>query len=249
MHKLLLIFSLLFTISGCAGKPEDNADPNISDPLSGFNRVMWDLNYEVLDPYLIKPATSVYKLIPEFGRDGISNFISNLSEPVYMLSSLAMWRPRESLDHFNRFWINTIFGLLGLIDVAGHMGLHPEAYDLADAMGYYGVGNGPFLVLPFIGPTTPRNLAGSFVSSTYIPPESELTSEQKLGILALAGLQTRIDLESQEVLIDQAEDSYLFMRNAYLQHQNYKANAGEIELEEVDENEEALLDEFLEMDE
>lgn len=249
MHKLLPIFLLIFTISGCAGKPEDSADPDINDPFSGFNRTMWDLNYEVLDPYIIKPASSAYKVIPEPGRKGVSNFISNLSEPVYVLSSLIMLRPKEALDHFNRFWINTFFGLAGFIDIAGRAGIQPETYDMADAMGYHGVGNGPFLVLPFVGPTTPRNLVGSYASTTYIPPQSELTGEQKIGIKVLSGLQTRIDVESQEALLAQSEDTYLFMRNAYLQHQNYKANAGVVELEEVDENEEALLDEFLEMDE
>lgn len=249
MYKLLLIFLLTLTMSGCAGKPDDNTDPNINDPFSGFNRAMWDLNYDVLDPYIIKPAASAYKVIPEPGRKGVSNFLSNLAEPVYMISSLIMLRPRESFDHFNRFWINTFFGLAGFIDIAGRAGIHPDTYDLSDAMGYRGVGNGPFLVLPFVGPTTPRNLATSFVSSAYIPPKSELNGYQKLGVLTLTGLQTRIDVESQEALLDQAEDPYLFMRNAYLQHQDYKANAGIVEVDDVDEDEEDMLDEFLEMDE
>lgn len=248
MYKILTLFLLSLVITGCAGKPEDNSDPNINDPFSGFNRTMWDLNYEVLDPYVIKPAAMAYKTVPEPGRKGISNFISNLAEPVYMLSSLFMLRPKESLDHFNRFWMNTFFGLAGFIDIAGRAGIHPEQYDFSDAMGYYGVGNGPFLVLPFIGPTTPRNLAGT-LANVHVPPQSELTAEQRMVSYGLQGLQARIDFESQEALLEQSEDTYLFMRNAYLQHQNYKANAGVVEADKVDEDEEALLDEFLEMDE
>jgi len=248
MYKLLVTLMTLMLLSGCAGHPRDNSDPKINDPFSGFNRSMWDLNYDVLDPYIIKPVANTYELIPSPGRKGISNFISNLSEPIYTLSSLFMLHPVEALQHLNRFWINTFFGLGGLIDIAGRADINPKSYGVADALGYYGVGKGPFLVLPFLGPTTPRNLVGS-VASLYVPPKSELTTLQAIGVYTGDALQTRIDLKPQEFRLQQAQDSYLFMRNAYLQHQDYKANGGVEKIEKVDKEEDALLDEYLEMDE
>jgi len=91
----------------------EESHPN--DPFEGFNRAMWDINYEYLDPYLVRPVSLAYVgYTPVPVRSGISNFLANLDEPASMVNNLFMGNGEKALDHFNRFWINSTFGLLAL---------------------------------------------------------------------------------------------------------------------------------------
>ncbi|WP_070963582.1 MlaA family lipoprotein [Vibrio sonorensis] len=248
MWLLLLSFSLL---GGCASPPSgndgdnilsDSVDSQVFDPFESFNRSMWTLNYEYLDPYFVRPVSIGYvKFVPSPIRSGISNFLGNLDEPASMINNLLMGNGGKALDHFNRFWINSTFGLLGLIDIASEAGItdHGEK-EFGDAVGHYGVGDGPYLMLPGYGPATVRDGA-DFVDSMYIPL-AYLNFWGALGKWAFEGMEARAALVSQEVMVDNSPDPYALTREVYIQRQNFKA---EIEVNEYNADEEAELDDLL----
>lgn len=248
---LLVLFSLL--LFGCSSTPEQVAqdaevdqqvleyESHPNDPLEGFNRAMWSFNYDFVDPYLVRPVAIAYvEYTPTPIRSGIANFLSNLDEPSSMINDLLMGNGAEAVNHFNRFWINSTFGILGLFDVAGAAGLVEEDRAFSDALGHYGVGNGPYLMVPGYGPLTTREVTDG-VDSMYLPL-SYLNFWGAVGKWALEGLETRAALVSQEPILEASPDPYAFTRDVYLQRRDYKA---QIEPEELDEEEEDFLDDYL----
>lgn len=241
---MLLCSALLIT--GCASAPSEEplaGEPQVYDPFESFNRSMWTINYDYLDPYLVKPVSLAYvDYVPVPIRSGIANFLGNLDEPSSMINNLVMGNGGKALDHFNRFWINTTLGLGGLIDVASEAGItdHNEKA-FSDAIGHYGVGNGPYVMVPAYGPWTVRETA-DIVDGMYVPL-SFLNFWAGLGKWALEGLESRAVLAKQESLLDDSPDPYALVRDVYIQRQDFKA---EIETEDYDAEEEAYLDEYLE---
>jgi phospholipid-binding lipoprotein MlaA len=154
LFKLLLLVSSL-VVAGCSSAPDEKAgNSKVNDPLEGFNRTMWSLNMDYLDPYVIRPAAIAYvNYVPVPLRKGLSNVFSNLDEPANMINNLLMGNGRKAADHFNRFWINTTFGLFGIIDIASAAGIEKrDDKSFGDAIGHYGVGNGPYVMIPAVGP-------------------------------------------------------------------------------------------------
>lgn len=236
---------LMLVLVGCSSAPDSASDPdsNVNDPLEGFNRAMWTINYDYLDPYFVRPVSLAYvDYVPSPLRHGIANFLSNLDEPASMVNNLLMGNGSKALDHFNRFWINSTLGLLGLIDIATEAGItkHDEKA-FSDAVGYYGVGNGPYVMVPGYGPFTIRESA-DMVDSTYVPL-SYLNIWASLGKWALEGMETRAALVSQEAMLDDSPDPYALTREVYLQHKDFTA---EIEKNDYDQAEEEYLDSYLE---
>ena len=253
LSGLLLITSMTV---GCSSVPDEEvaqsdsqvtteyeAESHPNDPFEGFNRTMWDINYEYLDPYLVRPVSLAYvNYTPVPVRTGISNFLANLDEPASMVNNLIMGNGEKALDHFNRFWINTTFGLVGLIDIASEAGI--TKYDdksFSDAIGHYGVGNGPYFMIPGYGPVTTREVTEQ-VDGLYLPL-SLLNFWAGLGKWALEGMESRAQLVSQEALLEDSPDPYALTRDIYIQRRDFKA---EIEPEEVDLEEEDLIDGYLE---
>ena len=262
--KRTLFFSLLVIIglSGCAKTPdteaqnttETNAEvaeqqaqynvPGTYDPFEGVNRAMWSLNYDYLDPYVARPVSLAYvDYVPSPLRTAISNFLANLGEPANMVNSLIMQDGEQAVTHFNRFWINSTFGLAGLIDIATAADItKPSERAFGDSMGYYGVSNGPYFMLPLYGPVTLREGTGDFVDGLYFPLNL-LSFWQGLGKWALEGMEDRAAFVSQEAALRDSPDPYIFTRDAYIQHKNFRASGGELDLEEAEDEE--FLDEFM----
>jgi phospholipid-binding lipoprotein MlaA len=245
--RLGILLVAVLALSGCASAPPDEEaglnQQQVYDPIEGFNRSMWTINYDYLDPYFVRPVSLAYvNYVPVPIRSGISNFLGNLDEPSSMINNLLMGNGSKALDHFNRFWINTTFGLAGLIDIASEAGItdHNEKA-FSDAVGHYGVGNGPYVMVPGYGPWTVRE-ATDVVDGMYVPL-SFLNIWAGLGKWALEGMETRAALVNQEALLDNSPDPYALTRDVYIQRQDFKA---EIVTEDYDEDEEAYLDEYLE---
>ncbi len=242
----IVSLSLMIILTGCSSVPEGGttSDTNINDPLEGFNRTMWSFNYDFLDPYFVRPVSLTYvEYTPTPIRHGIANFLANLDEPASMVNNLFMGNGSKALDHFNRFWINSTFGLLGLIDIASEAGItkHGEK-SFGDAIGHQGVGKGPYIMVPGYGPVVVRE-AGDMVDSLYAPL-SYLNIWASLGKWAFEGMETRAALVNQEVLLESSPDSYSFTRSAYLQRRDFTA---EVETKtEIDESEEDYLDAYME---
>lgn len=251
-----LAFSLVILLTaGCSTVPEQQdvaevSEPQVieggvevSDPLEGFNRTMWTFNHEYLDPYVLRPVSLGYvNYTPHVVRTGIANFFSNLDEPSSFINDLLMGNGEEAVAHFNRFWMNSTFGLFGLWDFAGVAGINKQDNrSFSDVVGHYGVGNGPYLMLPGYGPMTTRQVTNT-VDSMYFPL-SYISFWTSVGKFAFEGMESRAAVVSQEPMLDASPDSYLFVRDAFIQRRNFKA---QVETESFDAESEAFLDEYLE---
>ncbi len=244
-NKMWLVVLLsLFAAIGCSSTPDDQADKaQANDPFEGFNRSMWTLNYEYLDPYVARPVSLAYvHYTPTPVRYGIINFLANLDEPTSVVNNAVMGNSHKAVDHFNRFMINSTFGIFGLFDVASKVGIpKDEEKDFSDVAGHYGVGNGPYFMVPGYGPFTLRQTT-DLVDSTY-GPLSYLNIWASIGKWLFEGMETRAALVPQEAQLDNSPDPYALTRDVYLQRRDYKA---EIDKDKkVDEAEEDYLDNYM----
>ncbi|WP_392565701.1 MlaA family lipoprotein [Utexia brackfieldae] len=231
MKKIMLSLLLaITTLSGCATY---NSETNsYSDPAQGFNRKMFNFNYYVLDPYIVRPAAVFWRdYLPKPVRTGIVNVSSNISEPASMINYLLQGEGKKAAIHFTRFFLNTIFGLGGLIDVAGMADPQLQKNNnrtFGNVLGHYEVGYGPYVVLPFYGQASLREDGGELVDYLY-PPLSLLTAELNIANWLFDGLETRAQLLDVEDMLKNSDDPYAFMRNAYFQRQNFLAADGKID--------------------
>ncbi|WAT01548.1 phospholipid-binding lipoprotein MlaA [Rouxiella chamberiensis] len=209
-------------------------DPQLggrSDPLQGFNRTMFDFNYNVLDPYVLRPVAVAWRdYLPSPARNGLSNFFDNLSEPSTMVNYFVEGNINEGAKHFTRFFLNTILGMGGLIDVASMANpdlAKEEPHRFGSTLGHYGVGYGTYAVLPGYGSFTPREDVGGLVDDLYFPL-SYLTWWMTAGKWAIQGIETRAQLLDSDGLLKNSSDPYEFLRAAYFQHHDFLANGGKL---------------------
>ena len=204
----LLIISLL--LSGCA-----STSKNPKDPFEGFNRSMYTFN-DALDRAVVKPVAKGYKAVmPDQGQKMVHNFFSNIDDIFVTANDLLQFKFRQAAHDFTRVWVNTIFGIFGLFDVAHSLEKHNE--DFGQTLGSWGVGSGPYLVLPFIGPSTVRDGAGLGVDSYYGLIENIEDVPLRNSLYATEKLDQRVQLLDVETVIeDTVVDKYSFIRDGYL---------------------------------
>lgn len=145
-------------LGACASSPSAE-----NDPLEGFNRGVFAVN-DVLDQAVIRPVAYGYREgVPEPIRDRVRDFLANLASPVVFLNDVLQGEFDRAGTTFTRFWVNTIAGLGGLVDVASSAGIQRHTEDFGQTLGTWGVGDGPYLVLPLLGPSNPRDAIGKVV--------------------------------------------------------------------------------------
>lgn len=133
----------------------------VYDPWEGFNRGMYAFNAR-FDHYIFLPVLGTYKFIlPDFAETGISNFFNNIEELFSLANSLLQLKGEKAALSTIRFTVNSTLGILGLFDITGPRGIPPQDEDLGQTLGYYGVGQGPYIVLPILGPSNLRDTTGS----------------------------------------------------------------------------------------
>jgi phospholipid-binding lipoprotein MlaA len=213
-----------------------------NDPFEDINRKVWAFN-EFLDNNVAKPTAEIYtSLAPNFVEVGMSNFFRNINELDNTANQLLQGHPVLALNDFTRFLINSTIGIGGFIDVGSRIGLERHDEDFGQTLGAWGVSTGPFLMLPLYGPTTPRGLAGKSVSSVLGGTFAIEEDDVKLGITALDALETRARYLEVEPLI--IGDRYSFIRDSYLQYQDFEASNGLNQEDDfVDDMDDFLLEE------
>ena len=211
------------------------------DPFEEYNRKVWAFN-EFLDDNFAKPTAEVYTSItPDFIEVGITNFFRNLNELDNTANQLLQGRPLLAINDFTRFLINSTIGLGGFIDVGSKFGLERHDEDFGQTLGTWGVGSGPFLMIPIYGPSTPRGLAGTSVSSVLSGTFAIDETDARIGLTALDALETRARYLEVETLI--IGDRYSFIRDSYMQYQAFESSNGEDQPDDfVDDMDDFLLD-------
>lgn len=223
----LIMLGLAVLMVGCASIPA-GVEPSPHDPWESFNRSVFEFN-EGLDTYLLKPVVSVYRFIlPEFVRDGIYNFFSNYSDIYTALYNLLQGKPGDAFNDLMRVAVNTTMGLGGLLDLATPGGLEKHKEDWGQTLGVWGVPAGPYVVLPFFGPSNVRDTFGT---------AADLESDYLFRLLPNVGLRNSLTglrvvnarntyYEAGDLLDGAAIDKYSFVRDAYIQRRQYQINEG-----------------------
>ncbi len=196
----------------------------ISDPFEDLNRDIFIFN-EKLDEKLLKPAAIAYrKVTPQFARSGVTNFFNNLEEIDTTINQVLQGEIKYAFNDAGRFVINTTIGLFGLIDVASKMGLERHEEDFGQTLGVWGFNSGPYIMIPFLGPSNPRDLLSrpisSFLSGTFAMEDDDV----KVTLVGIDALETRERLLDAETLI--IGDKYIFVKDAYVQSREYEINNG-----------------------
>ena len=210
---LTLVTVVMITLmSGCA-----TVDKN--DPLEAINRGVYKFN-DVSDKAVFKPIAGAYKAVmPSPVRTGVSNFFANLGTFVTAINQALQFKFNKAAQSAGRFVINSTVGIAGLFDVASTQGIPRYKEDLGQTLGYWGIGNGAYLVLPFIGPSTIRDTTGLVAESMTIDPLMYVDDPAaRNALIGTMFISKRAEMLPGSDLLDEAAlDPYSFMRDAYLQ--------------------------------
>lgn len=203
-----------------------------------MNRGIYRFN-DTLDRAALKPVAKGYKAItPRWVRSGIGNFFANITYPVTIVNQFLQGNGRLGLRDTGRFLVNSTIGVAGLIDVATRMGLEANQEDFGQTLAKWGVGSGPYLTLPFFGPSTLRD-APSRVVDYFTQPLSyaDMSWESEVAIRAVSIVHDRADLLSIEQTLRNAYDPYAFMRDAWIQQREFAIFDGNPPPEVLEEEE------------
>lgn len=246
---VLVLVTGLLLLGGCASQQttteqaQQYQDPK--DPLESFNRTMWDFNYDILDEYILRPTAVAYvDYMPQIARTGLLNMAENLEEPSNSLNNLLQGKLDGTFISLGRFLLNSTVGILGLIDVASEIGLELQKEEFGEVLGKWGVGTGPYLMVPALGPSDVRSSVGDFVDTSYSPIDglNFYLGFLRMGINALEGRASVIEQEQQ---LTSSADPYAFVKSAYFQNLEFKVKDGKVEKSEEEEALEDDIDAFL----
>jgi phospholipid-binding lipoprotein MlaA len=214
---LLIVFSMAACSSAPPLKMDDYPEPvfaaktvlpedyearqasNVYDPWEGMNKRIYNFNYH-FDRYIFLPTVRGYEFVtPDFAQSGVSNFFDNIKDVNTFFNSVLQLSPKKSAQSLGRVAVNSTVGLLGLIDVASFVGIDRPQEDFGQTLGRYGVGNGPYLVLPLIGPSNlrdgigliPDTLVNSYVQKKVVVDVLDIDEDYLLAFSLLDAIQTR----------------------------------------------------------
>ena len=231
--RFFYLFIFIFYIS-------DISANEINDPYENLNRKTYQFN-ENLDEKIAKPIAEIYSKFPPPIKNGVTNFFNNLEEVDTFINQLLQGKPKESLNDLTRFIINSTIGLAGFIDVASKIGVERHEEDFGQTLGVWGVGQGPYIMLPILGPSTFRDTlsrpVSSFLSVTFHMTETDVNIVLK----SIDAIETREKLLEVESLL--SGDKYSFVKDAYIQSINYEVKDGiNVEDDFIDDMDDFLIE-------
>jgi phospholipid-binding lipoprotein MlaA len=221
MATLVMCIAATAMLGGCA------TSGNPKDPIEGFNRAMFTFN-EGVDKGLIKPAAQGYEAaVPMPLRTGVSNFFANIADVFISVNNLLQGKPREAASDIGRVVVNSTIGILGLFDVASDLGMEKHDEDFGQTFGRWGVGDGPYVVLPLLGPHTSRDVVGEFLDLKTDPVAKVDNIPSRNVALVTRVISVRAaQLPADKLIEEAALDKYSYIRDAYLQRRRFKIYDG-----------------------
>ncbi|MCY4266107.1 MAG: VacJ family lipoprotein [Gammaproteobacteria bacterium] len=207
--------------------PGESALAQVQDPWINANQRIFRFN-NFFDAILVRPVANTYTVvIPRFARQGIGNFFSNINDINVLVNDVLQLKMDAALTDSGRFLINTTIGLGGFMDVASSMGLQKNEEDFGQTLGYWGVGTGPYIVLPVFGTSNARDSFGFVLDTLFNPIQYQDDVPMRLSLLTMQEIDTRSSLLALDELV--GGNRYLFFREAYMQRREYLVNDGAIE--------------------
>jgi len=199
------------------------------DPLEGFNRGVYSFN-QVMDKIIFDPVSKFYQAItPDFVERGISNFFSNLGDIAVVANDILQFKIGQAYMDTARFIFNSTLGLAGFRDVSSQMGLDKHDEDFGQTLAHWGVGSGPYLVVPFFGSFTFRHATGAVADAVLNPVFYLESDELRAGLLTLNYIDIKASLLIANDLVDEAAlDQYEFTKNAYFAKRETLINDGSL---------------------
>lgn len=219
----------LALLQGCATGP--GANP--ADPLEPFNRAMFSFN-EGVDQAILKPVATAYRdVTPQPVRTGVTSFFGNIADVWAIFNNVLQGKGEAAADSLFRVTTNTLWGLGGIFDVASEMKIPKHSEDFGQTLGVWGVGSGPYLVLPLLGPSSVRDTAGLVVDSQLdlVTQASDVPVRNSLTTLRVVNVRANL-LSAGNVLDQAALDKYSFTRDIYQQRRQSLIGNAPVEKEE-----------------
>lgn len=216
---------LLGLLAGCA--TTDMGTPG--DPLERMNRTTHRFN-DTVDRAVLKPVATGYRdHVPQVIRTGVNNFLDNLAFTTTIANDFLQLKLKDTLIDLGRFTVNTTLGIGGILDPATHFGIPRNDEDFGQTLGRWGVPSGPYLVLPFLGPSTVRDAPSIYVDvQTDLRIGSYLDTTTEWALVGLSFVNRRAELLPFDSSVDAAYDRYAFIRNAWLQRREYQVKDGNV---------------------
>jgi phospholipid-binding lipoprotein MlaA len=250
MRILIFIMIISGGLGGCATTKEPSApvaDNNSIDPYENVNRKIYAFN-DAIDDYIAKPVSDTYQeYTPKIMQTGVTNFFNNLNDINVVFNDLLQGKFAQGSQDTRRFIMNTTLGMAGFFDVATTVGLTQNEEDFEQTLAVWGVPQGKYLVLPFLGPITYRGIPGAVFDTAANPVTytgAPLLSNFIGGpIQAVSLIDKRAKAEGSLKFINEAAlDPYLFMRESFLQWRRHLATDGKVESEDLLDEDEGVQD-------
>ena len=234
LFRSISLFFMLAVLSGCA--TTHSAEEN--DPLQSYNRAMYQFN-DAVDTVVLKPISKVYDAVtPDPISQAISNIFNNLADVTVVLNDLLQFKFAQAGSDLHRLLLNSTVGVGGIFDVAGLAGLEKHNEDFGQTLGHWGVGSGPYIVLPLFGPSSLRDVVGLGIDSLIDLPAKINHVPTRNQTLAVRVVDQRSGLSKAEKVLEAAAlDEYSYVRNGYLQRRQslvFDGNPPEEEDEDFD---------------
>ena len=233
MSWRVIVLLAALAVGVCASALD--AAPHPDDPLEGVNRKVYSFN-DTLDQAFLIPLTNGYRAVaPEFVETGVSNFFSNISDIGNAVNNILQFKLVSAGSDIGRVLINSTFGILGLFDVASEVGLQKHDEDFGQTLGYWGIGPGPYLMLPLLGPSNLRDTPGKVLDIMFWSATiSGASSSEERAIIALNVINTRSEyMDLEERVEDLSRDRYVFIRDAYQDRREFLIQDGKGSLDDT----------------
>ena len=225
-----LVVAVGLLLAGCATDPAAPGTPGANDPYESTNRSVFKFNNDVDDAVVLPVAKAYASVVPDPAREGIHNFLLNLDLPVTFANDILQGEATRASQTLGRFVLNSTIGIGGLLDPATGAGIPYHEEDFGQTLGTWGSSEGPYIVLPFLGPDPPRDAAGQVVDifldpTTYIQLRDHIWYSVGRDTLYVLDLRSR-NIDTLEGIERSSIDYYASVRSLYRQRRNNEIRNG-----------------------